>query len=288
MPEEFRIVGYVMDKAGTVDEIQYDRLTHINYAFLIPNEDGSVRPLFSPRKLAQLIASAHENGVKVLLSIGGWGYDGQFEALAADPASRARLIDEVVKQVEKRGFDGADMDWEYPDVGESAHNFVALMQELSAAMHGRGKLTTAAVVALGPNAESILPEVFDCVDFLNIMAYDGPDENHSSYQYAVDALDYWRGRGLPRAKAVLGLPFYGRPGGVPYKVLVEADEAAPQVDQVEYRGKAVYYNGIGMVQRKTELALQRGAGIMIWALTHDTSDETSLLRAIHRRARGAE
>ena len=288
MPEEFRIVGYVMDKAGTVDEIQYNRLTHINYAFLIPNEDGTVRPLYSQRKLARMIASAHEHGVKVLLSIGGWGYDGPFEALAGDSTTRARLIDEVVKQVEKYGFDGADMDWEYPDVGESACNFLALMQELSAAMHARGKLVTAAVVALGPNAEGILPEVFDCVDFLNIMAYDGPGENHSPYSYAEEALDYWRGRGLPRAKAVLGLPFYGRPGGVPYKQLVEADEGAPYADQVEFRGKPVYYNGIPTVKRKTELALERGTGIMIWALTHDTSDESSLLRAIHRRARGAE
>ena len=143
----FRIVGYVTDKVGTIDNLRYDRLTHINYAFLIPNDDGSVRPLYARRKLSRLVSEAHQHDVKVLLSVGGWGYDAEFEKLAANPESRARLVSEIVRHVQEYDLDGADMDWEYPDPGESAGYFLLLMQELSAAMRAESKLLTAAVVA---------------------------------------------------------------------------------------------------------------------------------------------
>ncbi|WP_141329001.1 RICIN domain-containing protein [Myxococcus sp. AB025B] len=46
------------------------------------------------------------------------------------------------------GLDGEDIDWEYPDPGASAQNFAALIRELGVAMRARGKLLTAAVVAI--------------------------------------------------------------------------------------------------------------------------------------------
>ena len=36
-PSAFRIVGYVTDWDVIVNQIQFDKLTHINYAFLIPH-----------------------------------------------------------------------------------------------------------------------------------------------------------------------------------------------------------------------------------------------------------
>ena len=87
---EFRIVGYAT-AAVIVDTVQFDQLTHINYAFLIPNEDGTFASLPNAWKLEQLVARAHENGVQVLISVGGWGWDDQFEALAASPERRGNL-----------------------------------------------------------------------------------------------------------------------------------------------------------------------------------------------------
>ena len=81
-------------------------------------------------------------------------------------------------------------------------------------------------MALGKNADGIQEAVFDQVDFFNIMAYDGPGQNHSSYEFAEEALNYWRQRGLPQSKTVLGVPFYSRPGEAPYRTLVAADPAA--------------------------------------------------------------
>ena len=103
---------------------------------------------------------------------------------------------------------------------------------------------------------------------------------HSSYEYADEALRYWLGRGLPASKAVLGLPFYSRPIEKPYKAIVGKDPSASQVDEFKILSTTVNYNGIPTIQKKTELAIKTGSGVMIWALNYDSSDETSLLSAI--------
>lgn len=100
--------------------IPYERLTHINYAFLIPNEDGSFAPLTNGWKLKTIVAQAHEAGVKVLISVGGWGWDEQFETLAAAAATRTTFVQNLTAFVNEYNLDGADIDWEYPDPGPSA------------------------------------------------------------------------------------------------------------------------------------------------------------------------
>jgi GH18 family chitinase len=98
--------------------------------------------------------------------------------------------------------------------------------------------------------------------------------------YAEATLTYWADRGLPAAQGVLGVPFYSRPHEVSYRDLVQADPAAAEADEVEYYTGMVNYNGPATIGLKTELAMERASGIMIWTVTDDTTDETSLLRAI--------
>jgi GH18 family chitinase len=281
---DFRIVGYVTDWDVDVNRIQFDKLTHINYAFLLPEPDGTVRDAANVGKLDQVVERAHAQGVRVLISVGGWGYDQQFEKLAARPETRAAFVTALQRYAGAHALDGVDIDWEFPTGDTSAGNFLALMQALHAALQPEGKLLTAAVAALGENADGVGKDVFDLVDFLNLMAYDAPETNHSSYAFAAAALDYWGRRGLPAEKTVLGVPFYAQPGGLTYRQLIEFDPAAAHTDEVGYFGVKTYYNGIPTIQQKTRLARQRASGIMIWALPQDTADETSLLRAIYAAA----
>jgi chitinase len=277
----FRIIGYAPEWDTVVREIQFDKLTHINYAFLLPKPDGSFENLEHPEKLKELVTEAHKHGVKVLISVGGWGYDEQFETLAADPESRSAFVQKAGQFAQDYALDGIDIDWEYPDEGEAAQNYLKLMQDLRSTLPD-GKLLTSAVVSQGSLAEGIPAEVFSVVDFLNIMVYDDSQTDHSPYWLAEEALDYWQRRGLPAEKTVLGVPFYGRPDGVAYRKLVQADPSAAERDISEYEGEKIYYNGMETMQRKTELAMQRASGIMIWELAYDTLDSTSLLSVISR------
>lgn len=246
---EVRIIGYVADTGGRASDEQLRRLTHLNYAFALPNADGTLIDVANESTLADYVETAHEHGIKVLIAVGGWGWDEQFEQLATTDATRATFVDEVVALVERHGLDGVDIDWEYPDPGASSESFTALMTELRAALPD-GALLTAAVAALGPNADGVAAEVFPMVDFLNVMAYDGSDAGgHASMAYAEDALAYWDERGLRPEQRVLGVPFYSRPVEAPYRDLVKANPSAPDHDEIDYYTSVVNYNGLDTMRR---------------------------------------
>lgn len=277
IPGSFRVVGYMPSWAGSVSQIQFDKLTHVNYAFILPTATGGLQALDNPSKLQSLVAAGHAASVKVLIAVGGWnnGNDDAFEAFAANPTYRTNFTNNIINFVNQYGLDGVDMDWEYPDNGASANNYTALMQQLSTALHNNGKLLTAAVVS--ENGSSIQNAVFNSVDFLNLMAYDGGGSNHSTYNFAVNSLNYWLGRGLPASKAVLGVPFYGRSPSsyADYKDIL-AMGGSPNSDTYQNIG----YNGIPTIKSKTNLAFDRVSGIMIWDLNADASGGNSLLSAI--------
>jgi GH18 family chitinase len=277
-PAGFRVVGYMPAWQGSVEEIAFARLTHVNYAFALPTADGGLQPVQDLPKLRSLVTRAHENRVRVLISIGGWndGDDSAFTALSVSRAGRRNFAETVTRLVADQGLDGVDIDWEYPEATE-ADRYAALINELSTVLRPAGKLLTAAVTASSWGSEGIPNETFPDLDWLNIMAYDGGSgADHSPYSYAVSALDFWAGRGLPRAKTVLGVPFYSRPGWRSYASLVATYPDAPYRDEVG----GEYYNGIDTIRRKTCLARQRAWGVMIWELSQDTHDSTSLLAAI--------
>ncbi len=279
-PPPFRIVAYATD-AIIENLIPYDKLTHINYSFLTPKADGTFNHIANDWKLKTIAANARQREVKVLIAVGGWGWDQQFETVAADPSLRSAFVQNLKAFVDEYQLDGADIDWEYPDAGQSSQNFLALMRELRAAMPD--KLLTAAVVAYGDDhGLGIPPESFALMDFVVVMAYS--DKDHGAMEQFEKGLSYWNGRGLPEEKLVIGLPFYSRPGGVPYAKLVKDDPAASQTDSFEYLGTTENYNGIPTIQAKTKFALTNAGGVAFWALDHDSQGELSLVNAIYQTA----
>jgi GH18 family chitinase len=271
---QFKVVGYLPTWAGAVSDVQFNKLTHVNYAFLIPTSNGGYQPIEDPAKLQSLVSAAHANGVKVLVSVGGGGGGDGFHGIVASSANRINFANNMLAFANQYNLDGIDIDWEYPADGTEANNFVLMMQQLSTTMHNNGKLCTIAVIGL--YGTSILNGVFDAVDYLTIMAYDDNDYQHSTYDLAVQCLNYWRGRGVPAAKAILGVPFYGRPTYETYAQLL-AKGADPYSDT--YNG--VGYNGITTIKNKTNLAFDQGGGIMMWELSGDVTGQYSLVSAIH-------
>ena len=284
-PRNFRVIAYATD-AAVPALIPFDMLTHINYAFLLPNDDGTFKPIINAWMVGELIRLGRENHVKVLVSVGGWGWDNQFETMAADPARRNAFVQNLLTIVSQYQFDGVDIDWEYPDAGQSSQNFLAIIQELRSALP-KGALLTAAVAALGDNGDGIPAESFKFMDFVNLMAYDNTGPSHSSFDFAQASIDHWEERGLPAEKTVLGVPFYGRgtearATEISYARIVKADPANAQVDSASVNGVQVNYNGIPTMQAKTILALKRASGIMFWTLENDATGDLSLLNAIHQ------
>src|SRR4029453_15175993 len=179
--------------------------------------------------------------------------------------------------VNQYGLDGIDIDWEYPDPGTSGNNYSALMQQLSTALHNEGKLLTAAVVSEGGTANGVQPAVFGYVDWLNIMAYDGGSP-HANYDWSIASANFWKNRGLPKAKTVLGVPFYSRPGYLTYAQLVAQDPANANRDCTP---SGECYNGLPTIRRKTQWAMANAGGIMNWELSQDATGANSAVSAIY-------
>lgn len=137
------------------------------------------------------------------------------------------------------GFDGLDIDWEYPSTPTEAANFLLLLQEVraqldkySASAEGKGYhfLLTIAAPA-GPTRYSVLQpllgQISQTLDFINLMAYDfagkwdskaghqanlfPSSSNPSSTPASADkAVTDYIAAGVPSNKIILGMPIYGR------------------------------------------------------------------------------
>jgi GH18 family chitinase len=272
----------------------------VNYAFGTVTPSGVLSinniPVFN-----SIITKAKANNAKIFLSISGGHAD--FKNMAASVAGRNTFIKAVMNAVRSYQIHGVDVDWEFPRTDDGTDiTYTALMKELSDSCHRDGKYYITAAITAGKYAgvirDAIRNELFNYIDWFNVMAYDDfsttvPYRHHSDYNLSQLCLNYWRTtRGMPAAKFVLGIPAYGRPSGISQtnNVLsygsILSQGGSPQSDSalVTSTGNPspymIYYNGQPTVKKKAMLAKTSGNGIMMWEKWHDTHDATSLLKAV--------
>lgn len=289
-----KVVAYVPNWTNLEEfskTISYGKLTHINIAFENPVDDTG-KLSFNKGNTA-LISKARARDVKILVSLGGGSASSNQEmrrryfALLKDE-QRPAFVRKVTSYLEKHNFDGVDVDLEGPAINEDYGKFI---RELSESLKPRKLLLTAAL-SQGYGGDKVPDSALKHYDFLNIMAYDAtgnwsPDRpgQHSSLPFAKFAVKYWLGRGLPRSKAVLGVPFYGygfgeafKNDGYSYSEIVEKYPGAEDKDQV---GSTIWYNGIPTIRAKTRHVIdEKLGGVMIWSLNQDAKGKKSLLGAI--------
>ncbi|CAG9568629.1 unnamed protein product [Danaus chrysippus] len=169
--------------------------------------------------------------LKALLAVGGWNEgSAKYSNMASNPKLRKNFITSAIRIIQNYGFDGLDIDWEYPNARDSVHgeadidNFVQLLKELREEFDKNDLILSAAVAAVTNSAASSydIKGISQYLDFVNLMAYDinNPSDNTTGHNaplhgnknnlQAIDViLEYWIGQGCPPEKLVLGLPFYG-------------------------------------------------------------------------------
>ncbi len=292
----FKIVAYMPSYKDpeTVDMSKYKMITHLFYAFLELDAvaDGTLKPLSQPTRFETVMQRARANNVKVGISVSG--SSANFATMASTSVARTKFVTNVVNFAKNNNLNGVDIDWEYPSTSgtaPSADNFVLLMKELSAELHKLNKFLSAAVtpaVYSGGIRDGIKPEVFQYVDFLNIMQYDGigydtsDPYQHASYKMSVASLDqYLNVKGLDRLKAVVGIPTYGKNAQNAAKGYrdIEATGADVNANMGTGAGVDYYFNGINLVKQKAQLAKDRANGIMFWEFSFDTNNANSLIKA---------
>ncbi len=280
---ESKVVGYVTSWSSDLSQIQFNKLTHINFAFAIPSIEGKINyDDFESETLKELVQKAHKNSVKVLISVSGWNVgtemkdDALWQGLSANPKARKTFVKEVTKLVLDYNLDGVDIYWAYPIGDASANNYSLLMQQLSESLHKNGKILSAAVAASPQQGVYVKDEVFGFVDYLNLMCYENPDTDSYSLDYAKNTLNYWLLRGLAKEKAIVGIPFHAKYSWESYRNIAKTLKANPSTGK--FRGDV--YDGPHQVQAKALLAKNHAGGVMVWEPTFDTDDQHSLLKLI--------
>ncbi len=181
--------------------------------------------------------------LRTLISVGGWDWSTRFSDVAASRQSREQFAASCVDFIVEHGFDGIDIDWEYPVQGgasgtihrpEDRENFTRLIKTLREYLNAQGQkdnrtylLTFAGGCYTTYIKNTDLAALAQTVDFANLMTYDlhglwdartdfnaplyAPDRSSAEQiNWSVDkTVRLWLDAGMPAAKMVLGIPFYG-------------------------------------------------------------------------------
>ncbi len=245
-----KIVGYYAAWAAYSgyypNQIDANKLTHINYAFANISPDLKVTLGYpdidvNNFKLLNSLKQTNPN-LKTLISVGGWTWSGKFSDAALTDASRTVFADSCVAFIKQYGFDGVDLDWEYPVSGglnsnskrpEDKQNFTLLLQKIREKLDTQGALDNKhylLTIAGGAGSSYVknveLTKLSQYLDYATIMTYDlhGMWDTYSDlhaplyenldaspqYKASVDsAVNRWLNASFPADKLVLGIPFYG-------------------------------------------------------------------------------
>jgi chitinase len=233
------------------EKLDYSKYTVINYAFFNPQANATVvtgdswatdnillgpdvwSPTYYHDSTKSLPYLCKANGVKCLLSIGGWTWSTNFPTIAGSASLRTAFAHNCTDLVRQYKLDGIDIDWEYPAAGDK-NNYTLLMQQLRDSLdayglvnNGRTYLLTGAYPAGPANiANYDWANLVPIIDMFNLMAYDffgqwDANANHNAPLYAptqgtntfnCDAAVtlLTQTYNVPANKINMGIAFYGR------------------------------------------------------------------------------
>ncbi|XP_028760745.1 class V chitinase CHIT5b-like [Neltuma alba] len=214
--------------------------THIYYAFLVPN--SITYKLQVSNSTAESLSrftsslSTKTPPLKTLLSIGGAGSNrAVFAKIASNHTSRETFINSAIEVARNFGFDGLDLDWEFPQTSTEMDHLGLLLRDWRSAIlddaKSRGQpplLLTAAMYFAVDFFLSLTARTYPVasinsnMDWINVMSYDyngawsnktGPLAslfNPRSNVNTVYGLRSWIRAGLSPRKITMGIPLYGR------------------------------------------------------------------------------
>ncbi|UCE08771.1 MAG: glycoside hydrolase, partial [bacterium] len=185
------IIGYIFpqNKILNPGEIAVEKLTHINYAFADIRNGKIIEGFEHDAKNFKILngLKSKNPGLKILISVGGWTWSGNFSDMTLTKESRQKFIESSIDFMQKHQLDGIDLDWEYPGLPgmgnthrkKDKKNFTRLLEEFRNSLDTLGKtnqkhylLTIAAGAFEDYLNHTEMKKAQLYLDFVNIMTYD--------------------------------------------------------------------------------------------------------------------
>ncbi|TLD14866.1 hypothetical protein PspLS_10880, partial [Pyricularia sp. CBS 133598] len=238
--------------------------------------------------------------------------------IVSSESKRAKFIDKLKTFMTRYGFDGVDLDWEYPgepDRGgkpDDGVNFTKLLREMRKAFDGMAgghkEITFTAPTSYWYLRHFDIKASAEAADAVNVMAYDlhgiwdannpiGPTVlAHSNLTEINLALNlFWRC--LYKGGAAKG-PCTDNSGTLSYAEImdiIDANKLTPYHDKenavkwITWGGDQwVSYDDFDTIQQKIEFANALGlGGLLIWAVDLDTPDLGALSAVVYPERLGA-
>lgn len=228
--------AYVYDRKGlTFADRDAKNIDQLNYSFALLKKGRVSGDHWQSIDAFKAYIAKYPH-IYPVLSVGGWGADG-FSQAASTAEGRALFVKSAMELMQKHGFLGIDIDWEYPGskaggIASSSNdkkNFTLLLQELRAALDAQTQkdgLERRLCIAVGA-VESLVDNI-ECaklagiVDQFNMMTYDLQTQQVASHhtplysgggQYSSSAdaaIRAYAKAGIPKEKMMLGAAHYGR------------------------------------------------------------------------------
>ena len=229
------IIAYFSGNPDKLDSFDAKSMTHIIYCFgHLDSNRFKISRLRDTLTIKKMVAMKAMNpGLKVLLSLGGWGGCRTCSDVFNTRKGRREFVQSVKETNEYFATDGIDLDWEYPAVlgypghtfrPEDKDNFTALIKQLRKKL-GKKKVITFAAGGFSKYLDSAVnwKKVAKNVDYINLMTYDlvsgystktghhtalysSPDQKELTDNCVQDLVK----KGVDPGKLIIGAAFYAR------------------------------------------------------------------------------
>ena len=272
---EQKIIGYWQPREQGIQakDIDASQITHLLYAFAYINANGeitlkgpatdsmdweswAVQKDFGEKctcgggclkgHFYELWKLKRKNPqLRTVLSVGGWVWSDQFSAVFRSPKLRQVAIQSVTKLITRYGFDGVDIDWEFPATTSRADtpsyttdpkdfDYLALFCKEIREYWAAQKMSkdTVLSVAMPPQLEaspgvtsSVVSQLNQYCTFIMVMAYEfqhndlitrlgaplyatGQDSNDEKTKNIDTGLKSYLNLGAEKDKVLMGIPLY--------------------------------------------------------------------------------
>ncbi|HHW04037.1 MAG TPA: copper amine oxidase [Thermoanaerobacterales bacterium] len=307
------ILGYYYSQSYNDFINNVDRMSSTAVKWYTLDDNGDVtdnyaspRWIMVPDGYEEVIKLSKEKGVKIYMLL--FEMDGsKLQKVLSTLESRKRLVNQIMTVVEREGYDGVNIDFEFLKAADK-DKFNEFIQGLSEALHARGKSLNLSLPVKTEKADWWPGYDYEILgkysDFVVLMAYDknpASPEPQSGIDWVEEVVDYAIAR-IPAEKVVLGIGYYGYDwagNGSKYTVLATrngttipgilfADELSANyglkltLDKKSGMAYGTYTDANGVFHRiwmeneasvdaKAKLVIRKGLkGIALWRLGYTT------------------